>query len=79
MMLESSVKSALFRLKDGLARKDGEELFGNIRNKDRKMIAFMMVIDHFPRYFRRYVCRGKREVLVCKCVVSGIVLSLRSI
>jgi len=31
MMLETSVKSALFRLKDGLARKDGEELFGNIK------------------------------------------------
>jgi len=42
------------------------------RNKDRKMIASMKVIDHFPRYFRRYVCSGKKEVYVCKCVVSGI-------
>jgi len=29
-MLENSIQSALFRLKDGMARKDGEEVFGNI-------------------------------------------------
>jgi len=30
MMMENSVQSALSRLKDGLARRDGEEMFGNI-------------------------------------------------
>jgi len=43
------------------------------RNKDRKMIASVKVVDHCPLYFRRYVCSGKREVYMCKCVVSGIV------
>jgi len=43
------------------------------RNKDRKMIAAVKVIDHAPRYFGCFVCSGKREVYVCKCVVSGIV------